>query len=55
MTQDKIHHLNKDVREIIKVLSKLQESAADSERALSLFRHYDKDGSGEIDRNGPRL
>jgi Ca2+-binding EF-hand superfamily protein len=55
VTQDKILHLNKEEREIIKTLSKLQESAADSERALSLFRHYDKDNSGEIDMNGMSL
>jgi Ca2+-binding EF-hand superfamily protein len=50
--QDKIHHLSAAEKEIVKNLYRLQESANDSERALSLFRHYDRDNSGEIDKDG---
>jgi hypothetical protein len=52
MIQDKIHHLSPTEKEIVKNLYRLQESSNDSERALSLFRHYDRDNSGEIDKNG---
>lgn len=52
MIQDKIHHLTAAEKEIVKNLYRIQVGSKDSDRALSLFRHYDRDNSGDIDKNG---